>query len=87
MWRSDRISLCTCTPQVTLRLTDYKEGVAEESELKVWQLAVAMGDDPVCVITVEFVGRLILVHYTPFDCGFLLVLVGVCHEYTVSIVF
>jgi hypothetical protein len=41
----------------------------------------------VCVITVEFVGRLILVHYTPFDCGFLLVLVGVCHEYTVSIVF
>ena len=32
-------------PQVTPRLTDYKEGVAEESELKVWQLAVAMGDD------------------------------------------
>ena len=30
---------------VTLRLCDYKEGVAEESELKVMQLAVAMGDD------------------------------------------
>ena len=30
---------------VTLRLTDYKKGVAEESELKVKQLAVAMGDD------------------------------------------
>ena len=29
---------------MTLRLTDYKEGVAEESELKVKQLAVAMGD-------------------------------------------
>eukprot|EP00966_Prymnesium_polylepis_P188828 4375175-Prymnesium_polylepis.1 len=30
---------------VTLRLTDYKEGIAEESELKTKQLAVAMGDD------------------------------------------
>ena len=30
---------------VTLRLTDYKIGIAEESELKVKQLAVAMGDD------------------------------------------
>jgi len=30
---------------VTLRLTDYSEGVAAESELKVKQLAVAMGDD------------------------------------------
>ena len=30
---------------VTLRLTDYREGVAAESELKVKQLAVAMGDD------------------------------------------
>jgi hypothetical protein len=34
-----------CAPQVTLRLTDYKAGVAAESELKVKQLAVAMGDD------------------------------------------
>lgn len=30
---------------VTLRLTDYRKGVAEESELKVKQLAVAMGND------------------------------------------